>query len=48
MHTVAHVAQDVKRTNPRTPRQSDGFFEAWTGTLAQLRKVAAEKKAEQR
>ena len=29
-------------------RQSDGFFEAWTGTLAQLRKISAEKKAEQR
>ena len=27
-------------------RQSDGFFEAWTGTLAQLRKVAAEKRAD--
>ena len=25
-------------------RQSDGFFEAWSGTLAQLRKIAAEKR----
>ena len=25
-------------------RQSDGFFEAWSGTLAQIKKIAVEKK----
>ena len=25
-------------------RQSEGFFEAWSGTLAQLRTLAAEKR----